>query len=96
MRRVWEQPQELDCNSMQRALRAFLEKDTKGYIQLMTGLERARASSRAAEGEAGRAETSPPDEGEERVRALIEELLAETDRAMSRPGVNPTSEAPPA
>jgi hypothetical protein len=84
MRLVYGQPKRDDCNSAQRVLRGFLEKQPGSYIKLLTDLERAESAGGAGDSRTSTPSSVPPavptpDEGEARVRALIAELLDETE-----------------
>jgi len=71
MRRVYMQPESQDCNATQRVLRKTLEANPVQYIKLLRDLETKQAAAPGPDVEA------EADEGEEHVRALIAELLAE-------------------
>ena len=71
MRRVYMQPESQDCNAAQRVLRKTLEANPVQYIKLLRDLETKQAAA------PGPAVEPEPDEGENRVRAMIAELLAE-------------------
>lgn len=68
MRRVWEQHKGEDANTPQRLLRRMLDGDEMAYFKMMLQLE--GKSSGAAD-----VNELPPDEAEDRVRKLLQELL---------------------
>lgn len=82
MRAVWGQPKDKDCNSEQRNLRALLERSPSDYRRMMREAEleeEAKVKASASEG-------GVIDEGEARVRELINELLAEASEGARRAG----------
>jgi hypothetical protein len=72
-RLVWEQDRSKDQNDAQRRLRLILDGDPMGYFKLLHSLESKQK---------GMTDPSvlPPDETEERILKLIEELLEAAKR----------------
>lgn len=85
MRRVYEQAAEADANEAQRRLRSMMSANFPAYYKLMLELEREErglAAGVAGEPAPGGAEEElPPDEAEERVLRLCEDLLRRASEA---------------
>lgn len=84
MRRVYEQAPEADANEAQRRLRSMMSANFPAYYKLMLELEREErglAASGSGGPASGAKEELPPDEAEERVLRLCEDLLLRASEA---------------
>lgn len=84
MRRVYEQAADADANEAQRRLRSMMSANFPAYYKLMLELEREERGLSAAGGvepAAAPAAELPPDEAEERVLRLCEDLLRRASEA---------------
>jgi hypothetical protein len=84
MRHVWERPKWRDRLPWEKNLRAWLEKDPRGYQMQMMALERAEVQ-KAAAGSEGTAEA---DAGTVKCAELIEKLIVQL--ASSSPAPTPS------
>src|SRR5207245_6417580 len=78
MRWVYGHPKTQDRTQGHRVCRGWMDDDPKGFMTAKTQLE---AKAKAAEPASGKPDGPPPlDEGEERVRAMIDKLLGDMER----------------